>query len=91
MMNTKYKTTLLVLMVCFKNPLSATTITLDDKVAHDLNMYRSFLSTSEKIESHGEADFVTIGADSDCDFNSAVSGIQNAIDSDPNIENTMLA
>ena len=76
----KYITTLLVLAVCFANPLAATTINIDDKVAHDLDMYRSFLSTSEQIKLHGGADFVTIGADADCDFDSNVSSIQDAID-----------
>ena len=81
MINTKYKIVLMVLIACFANPLNAMTINIDDKVAHDLDMYRSFLTISEQIELHGEGDFVTIGADADCDFNSAVWRIGDAISS----------
>jgi len=81
MLNIKYKTQLLVLIVCFSNLSNATTINIDNKVNHDLDMYRSFLSTSEKIELHEENDFVTIGADAGCDFNSAIWNIGDAISS----------
>ena len=75
-----YTTTFTLLIICFVSPSIATTINIDEKVTHDLDMYRSFLSTSEQIELHGEADFVTIGADAGCDFDSSVSSIQDAID-----------
>ncbi len=65
----------------FIEPLNAGIININDKVAHDLNMYRSFLAVSEQIELHQEADFVTIGADANCDFDSTVWRIGDAISS----------
>ncbi len=80
-MKIKYIATLLVLAVCFACPLRASTININDKVAHDLDMYRSFLATSEQIALHGATDFVTIGADAGCDFDSTVWNIGDAISS----------
>ncbi|MGJ8664480.1 MAG: hypothetical protein ACSHWU_12565, partial [Marinicella sp.] len=56
-----------------------THIDTSDKVAQDLDLYRSFIVVSDQINQHTDLDFATIGADGLCDFDSTVSSIQDVI------------
>ncbi len=53
--------------------------TAETHVHNELETFRSFLLMSEQIEQRGVGGFMTIGADEHCDFDAAVSSIQDVI------------
>ena len=61
-------------------PTSAMDSRTQQTVGDDLALLASYNSLSEVIANRAGDEFVTIGTDAACDFNSALMGIQNVIE-----------
>jgi len=79
-----YKAVMVVMFLTSCYVVNASSINVKQRVSHDVSLVKAFENKTTALMKSKRSDFVTIGADVACDYDSAVDSIQVAIDAGAN-------